>query len=77
MSSVFKGVLTKQAVETFTEGEIVVLKIGNSEIRFHYADAFKLSQAIRLAGKQAKATAGDTARHWSVLGVLDDANASQ
>ncbi len=67
--------LTKQRVEAKAEGEMVVLSIGNSEIKFHYTDALQLSQWIRVAGKQAKANAGDISRHWSVVAQLDDANA--
>lgn len=72
--SKLSGVLTKQTFTTHAEGETCVLTIGNAELRFGYADGFKLSQAIRVTCKEAKANAGDTARHWSVLGVMDDAN---
>lgn len=63
--------LTPQAIEVRSEGELVVLKVGNSELRFHYEDGIKISQWIRLRAKEAKRRAGDTARHWSVLGTLE------
>ena len=72
-----EGMLTKQLVQTRAEGEMVVLTIGNSELRFHYTAAFQMSQWIRVAGKEAKANAGDTARHWSVIANADNANAGR
>ena len=70
-----QGVIHKCEAGCRAEGDQVVLRLGNSEIKMPYADSFKLSQMLRVAGKQAKLNAGDTGRHWSVLGVLDDANA--
>jgi len=53
------------------EGELVVLRIGDSELKMGYETAIKLSQWLRLRGKQAKKAAGDMSRHWSAIGVLD------
>ena len=60
---------TEIAVES--EGEDVLLKIGNSVMRMHYEDAFKIAQWIRVRGKEAKRRAGDNSRHWSGLAILD------
>jgi hypothetical protein len=62
--------LSKQNVEVFVDGTIVVLKVGNSELRLGYEDAIKLSTWMRVRGKQAKARAGDHSRHWSIIGNL-------
>lgn len=50
------------------EGTCVKLRIGNAEISMSYEDAFKLSQWLRMSGKEAKRNAGDMSRHWSVIG---------
>jgi len=60
-------------VRVFDRGEEVVLQVGNSEIAWHYTQAFQLSQHVRLCAKRAKRRAGDTGRHWSAIGVLEDA----
>ena len=63
--------LTPQVIDFWSEGELVVMKVGNSELRLHYEDALKVSQQMRVTSKEAKRRAGDTGRHWSVLGTLD------
>jgi hypothetical protein len=52
-----------------TEYDMVVLKIGNAEMSMPYEQALKLSQWLRVRAKQAKKFAGDTSRHWSVIGT--------
>lgn len=64
--------LTAQRMEVSASGELVHIRIGNTEFRLQYEDALKLSQWIRYRAKQAKRTAGDTSRHWSVVGTLSD-----
>lgn len=71
-----QGVIHKVNSGCRADGDMVVMRLGNSEIKMSYADALKLSQMLRVAGKQAKINAGDRGRHWSVIGVLDDANAT-
>jgi hypothetical protein len=71
----FAGVMSKAQISTRAEGEMVVLTINNAEIRLHYQDAFRISQWLRVSGKEAKANAGDVSRHWSIIAQLDDANA--
>lgn len=66
--------LTPQHLAVSSEGEIVVITIGNSDLRMHYADALKVSQWIRVRAKEAKRRAGDVSRHWSGLAMLEDLN---
>lgn len=64
--------LKMQRIEVRTEGELVVLKIGNTEMKMEYATAIQLSTWMRVRGKEAKLNAGDHSRHWSVIGKLTD-----
>jgi len=57
-------------IEVSYEGEIVKLRIGNAILDFHYEDALKISQWIRLRAKEAKAACGDQSRHWSAIASL-------
>jgi hypothetical protein len=50
--------------------ELVVIKVGNSELRMFYEDALKVAQWIRLRAKEAKRLSGDVSRHWSALATL-------
>jgi len=59
--------LTKTRIEVSTEGEIVVLRIGDSIIKLDYEAAIQISQWLRVNGKAAKRAAGDTSRHWSII----------
>jgi hypothetical protein len=74
------GIITRpplqqmQAVQVFDEGEDVVLRIGDSELRWHYTQALALSQHVRVCAKRAKNRAGDQSRHWSAVADLVDAN---
>lgn len=64
--------LKPQKIGVGTEGTLVVLTIGNAELRMDYDTAIKLSTWLRVRGKEAKRLAGDTSRHWSVIGKLED-----
>lgn len=66
-----------QRIEVSSEGVLVVLKFGNVEIKLDHETAIKLSTWLRVRGKEAKRRAGDTSRHWTVIGVLDDLNAGR
>jgi hypothetical protein len=57
-----------------SEHDLVVIKVGNIRWKIPYEQAFQLSQFIRFRAKEAKARAGDSSRHWSVIGQLHDAN---
>jgi hypothetical protein len=65
--------LLKERLETRPEGDQVVLKIGNTDVKFHYEVALKLAQWLRVSAKQAKLNAGDYSRHWSLVATLDHA----
>jgi len=63
--------LSKQRIAVAIEGDLVKLSIGNTDIRMPYETALQLSQWLRVRAKQAKRTAGDVSRHWSVIGLLE------
>lgn len=71
---VSKNILRSTSCAVDTEGELVVIKLGNVTLKLGYEDGLKLSQWIRVRSKQAKARAGDVSRHWSAIGILSDAN---
>lgn len=58
-------------MEVRTEGELVVLQVGNAELKMPYETALQLSQWLRVRGKEAKRLAGDSSRHWSAIAVLE------
>jgi len=62
---------TPQQMIIVSENELVAIKIGNTTLRVHYEDAFRISQMIRVRAKEAKRFAGDTSRHWSLIANLD------
>lgn len=63
--------LAKQRIEVASEGDMVRLSVGNADLRMPYETALQLSHWLRIRGKESKRWAGDTSRHWSVLGVID------
>jgi hypothetical protein len=63
--------LNKQQVQVYTEGQLVILKIGNAEIKMEYDTAIQLSTWLRVKGKEAKRIAGDDSRKWTIIGKLD------
>ncbi len=63
--------LKPQITEVKLEGQLVVLKIGSSEIKMEYETAIQLSTWLRVKGKEAKRIAGDDSRRWTVIGRLD------
>ncbi len=65
--------LKREHMAVNSEGELVVITVGNADLKLHYETALLLSQWIRLKAKEAKRRAGDTSRHWSVIGTLTDA----
>lgn len=62
--------LKRERIEVRTEGVLVVVQIGNSELKMEYDTALQLSTWIRVRGKEAKRNAGDRSLHWSVIGNL-------
>lgn len=69
------NLLRKQRIEVVAEGPLVVLRIGNAEMKMEHEAAIQLSTWLRVRGKEAKRIAGDTSRHWSVIGQLTDVQA--
>ena len=66
--------LERMNIEVRSEGDMVAIQIGNSTLRMPYETAFQLSQWLRVRAKESKRWAGDTGRHWSVVGVLTNAS---
>lgn len=66
--------LQQHRIAVESEGDLVVVKLGNVEVKLPYETALLLSQWIRVRAKEAKKRAGDVSRHWSVIGTLHDAN---
>ena len=66
--------LKRHRIKIHSEGDLVVLNLGNVQFRMPYDDALLLSQFIRVRAKEAKRRAGDRSRHWSIIGTLHDAN---
>jgi hypothetical protein len=64
------SLLQKQSVSVSAEGELVVLRIGNAEMKMDHETAIQLSTWLRIRGKESKRLAGDNSRHWSVVGKL-------
>lgn len=54
-------------------GPFVNLGINAAELEIDYETALRLAQMLRLAGKAAKAAAGDHSRSYHVIGNLQDA----
>lgn len=66
------NLLQKHRVEVRCEGELVVLQVGNAELKMDHETAIQISTWLRVRGKEAKRAAGDTSRHWTVIGRMDD-----
>ncbi len=66
--------LKKQRIEVVTEGELVVLRIGNAEMKMEHDTAIQLSTWLRVNGKQAQRAAGAVS-HWSIVGNLSQIQA--
>lgn len=67
-----KNLLKRERISVESEGDLVKINLGNVEVKVHYETALLLSQWIRVRAKEAKRTAGDVSRHWSVIGTLHD-----
>lgn len=71
---VSNDILKKERIAVAAERDLVVITLGNVEIKLGYEDSLLLSQWIRVRAKQAKDFAGDKSRHWSVIGTMHDAS---
>jgi hypothetical protein len=65
------GLFLPEDVVISDHGQYVEFKIGNSVLTFHYEDALKVSQMLRVHAKHAKRLCGDVSRHWSAIGTLE------
>ena len=66
-------ILKQQEVAVWHEGELVKLQAGNITMTLDYPLALKVSQLLRVHGKEAKFFAGDKSKHWSTVAMLTDA----
>jgi hypothetical protein len=62
--------LNKHTVSVATDNTLVVLNIGNTEIKMDYETAIQLSTWMRVRGIEAKNNAGDASRKWHIIGNL-------
>lgn len=69
-----KDLLKQERIAVESEGDLVVVHLGNVTVKVPYETALLLSQWIRVRAKEAKRRAGDESRHWSSIGILHDAN---
>jgi hypothetical protein len=70
---VSRDLLKQQRMAVSSEGALVVMTLGNVDVKMPYETALLLSQWLRIRAKEAKRTAGDASRHWSVIGTMHDA----
>lgn len=68
------NLLKQERISVVSEGELVVMQLGNVTVKLPYDTTLLLSQWLRMRAKEAKRRAGDKSRHWSVIGTLHDAN---
>lgn len=62
-----KDMTTANKMHVKTEGTLVLVKLGATEVKMPYQAAFTISQWIRLRAKESKQRAGDLNRHWSAI----------
>ena len=74
MAIISQGLLQPERISVHSEGDLVVIQLGNVTFKLPYEGAFTLSQWIRLKAKESKRRVGDTSRHWSVIGTLEHAS---
>jgi hypothetical protein len=66
-------VMSQQVVEVKSENDLVVFSIGNTDLKFHYEQAFKISKLMREVAKTTKRVNGDSSRTMSCIGSLHNA----
>lgn len=64
------ALLQKQRISVQTEGELVVLELGNVTVKLEHPTALQLAAWLRAQGQVAKRRAGDFSAHWNVIGTL-------
>jgi hypothetical protein len=73
ISSSRNGIFKLGKIKVESIGEKVVMTFGNTEVALKYEAALKFSQMVRVQAKVSKRRCGDTARSWSAVGILSDA----
>lgn len=71
------NLLQPQRTAVELDGTLVVLRMGNVEVKMEYEAAIQLSTWLRVRGKEAKRLAGDDRRKWTVIGRLDAVQAGE
>lgn len=56
-----------------TDSELIYFRLKDFITSFHFVGGLQLAHMIRIAGKQAKAWAGDTSKMKTAAGILTDA----
>lgn len=67
----------KQKYSVSVQSDTVKMVFGNVPITVDYNTALELAQYLRIAGRKAKANAGDKSRTIRAYGVLSDAEADE
>lgn len=68
-----RSLLESQNMVIEHEMDTVKLTIGGHTLTMDYPTAIKMSQLLRIHGKQAKKFAGDGSKHWLSESILTDA----
>jgi len=71
------GVLHNQPYRVYPDGELVTMEFGNVPITVDYNTALDLARYLRIAGRKAKAAAGDNSFTIKAFGLLTDAEADE
>jgi hydrogenase maturation factor len=71
------NLLKRESIAVESDGDFVVIHLGNVTAKIPYETALLLSQWIRMRAKEAKRRAGDNSRHWSAIGTLHDASVTR
>jgi len=69
----FSGEVPRFRTHVDCEGELIVIKVGQTEARMHWEDALKLSVWFRAAAKNAKGWAGNQTQRLRAKGHLHNA----
>ena len=71
------GILKNTEYRVYADGGMVTMEFGNVPITVDYNTALQLAQFLRIAGRKAKANAGDTSRNIRSFGLLTDAESDE
>ena len=71
------AILHNQTYSVKADGKLVTMQFGNVPITVDYNTALELAQFLRIAGRKAKANAGDRSIMPRAKGLLTDAEADE